>query len=80
MHYPQQTQYPQVTPGNHRVQAKDLDDRRTRKSADFRSFGKDIMITDPATAHHNEAADKLARKLATRQPPQQRERPTGVPG
>lgn len=45
------------------MQAKDLDDRRTWKSAGFRSFGKDIMITDPAMADHDEAADKLARKL-----------------
>jgi GNAT superfamily N-acetyltransferase len=37
--------------------------RRTWKSVGFRPFGKDIMIMDPAMAHHEEAVNKLARKL-----------------
>jgi hypothetical protein len=37
--------------------------RRTWKSVGFRPFGKDIMVMDPAMADHEEAVNKLARKL-----------------
>lgn len=37
--------------------------RRTWKSVGFRSFGKDIMIMDPAMVHRDEAVNKLDRKL-----------------
>jgi hypothetical protein len=37
--------------------------RRTWKSLGFKSFGKDILVMDPAMVYHDEAAKKLARKL-----------------
>jgi hypothetical protein len=41
--------------------------RRTWKSLGFKSFGKDILVMDPAMVYHDETVKKLARKLGVPQ-------------